>query len=277
MPQATLSPTIAPPVIRDWLNHVTPLVNRKLDAILEPRADDQHLTDAMRYAVLGGGKRLRPALTLAVCDALGSDIARALPGACALELLHAYTLVHDDLPAMDDDDTRRGRPTVHKKFDEATAILAGDGLLTAAFATLCGLDSDPVAAVHILAHQAGSRALLRGQACDLAMSAKPPRTVEDLERVHRDKTGALFSAAAAIGAIAAGACETDRKKMADYGMNLGIAFQFADDRDDADFPQLATKARARAASLAHTAQTIASDTCSNPKRLVAFARWFGQL
>src|SRR5690606_26945257 len=143
------------------------------------------------------GKRLRPALLLAAADAFGGTVEGALPAAAAVELIHAYSLVHDDLPAMDDDALRRGQPTVHVAFGEATAILAGDGLLTLAFAALAELPERAGAAVAVLARRAGMGELLAGQALDLAAAAGPgPQTLAELEAIHAGKTGALFAAAA---------------------------------------------------------------------------------
>jgi geranylgeranyl pyrophosphate synthase len=208
-------------------------------------ADDPgRLREAMRYAVLGGGKRLRPIVAVGACVAVGGVRERALPAALAVELLHAYTLVHDDLPAMDNDSLRRGMPTVHVAFGHAEAILAGDALLTAAFGALAPLGGDAVA---VLAERAGVAWLLGGQARDIA--PRKPETLEELERVHAGKTGALFSAAAELGAIAAGAGAEARTRLARFGMVLGIAFQHADDLDDGDHPGLAHQAERRLADL----------------------------
>ncbi len=225
-------------------------VDAELDRVLGPvPADDPgRLREAMRYAVLGGGKRLRPLIALASCAAVGADWRAALPAAVSVELLHAYTLVHDDLPAMDDDELRRGRPSVHVAFGEAQAILAGDALLTAAFGVLAPLGG---AAVAVLAERAGVGWLLEGQARDLAAQrgGPVPATVAELEVIHAGKTGALFSAAAEHGAIAAGASDELRARLRRFGMALGVAFQHADDVDDGDFPQLADAGRRRVAEL----------------------------
>ena len=165
-----------------------------------------------------------------------------MPAAAAIEMLHAYTLVHDDLPAMDDDDLRRGRPTVHIAFGEAIAILAGDGLLTAAFGALAELGPRAADAVRVLARRAGDRELLAGQAIDLS---GPPTELAAIERMHAAKTGALFAAAAELGAIAAGAPRATCEALGRYGMAIGIAFQHADDRDDAELVEHAAAAAAR--------------------------------
>jgi geranylgeranyl pyrophosphate synthase len=215
--------------------------------------DPGRLVEAMHYAATGPGKRLRPALVLAAAEACGGTRAAAMPAAAAIEMLHAYTLVHDDLPAMDDDDERRGRPTVHVEFGEAIAILAGDGLLTAAFGALAELGPNAAAAVKVLARRAGAAELLAGQAIDLAAAGRLPRTVEqsttkslaEIERMHAAKTGALFAAAAELGAIASGARAETCAALGRYGLAIGIAFQHADDRDDAELLELADAAAER--------------------------------
>ncbi|MFG0262765.1 MAG: polyprenyl synthetase family protein [Novipirellula sp. JB048] len=205
------------------------------------------LGEAMRYALLAPGKRLRPALVLMACEACGGTLDEALPAAVAVEMIHAYSLVHDDLPAMDDDDLRRGRPTVHIEFDEATAILVGDALQAQAFAHLAAGVQDPgraVEAIRVLAEAAGPSRLVGGQSDDLAAEREqPPQaleaavsgsapasgTIEHLESIHRRKTGALFSASLALGAILAGGDPRARQTLADYASDLGLAFQVVDD------------------------------------------------
>jgi geranylgeranyl pyrophosphate synthase len=239
-------------------------------------ADDpaSRLCEAMRYAALGGGKRLRPALVIASCEAVGGAAADALPAASAVELLHAYTLVHDDLPAMDDDDERRGRPTVHVAFDQATAILAGDGLCTAAFAALADLGPRAADALRVMAQRTGAAELLAGQARDLVALAAAP-TFEALEAIHRGKTGALFAASCELGAIAGGAEPAERRRLADYGMALGLAFQHADDLDDGEHGHLADRARARWAELVDQALAEVAPLGPRGVRLAALARWVG--
>jgi geranylgeranyl pyrophosphate synthase len=219
-----------------------------------PSPDPGRLREAMRYAVLGGGKRLRPAVVLFSAQAVGGDARAALPAACALELLHAYTLVHDDLPAMDDDRERRGRPTVHVAFGEAQAILVGDALLTEAFGSLADLGVHAASATRVLCARAGVHELLMGQALDLSGEGQAPPTLDALERLDAAKTGALFSAAAELGAIAAGAPLELRGRLSRYGLALGIAFQHADDLADGDHPSLAALARQRAHALCQEAQ-----------------------
>jgi geranylgeranyl pyrophosphate synthase len=221
-------------------------VDADLARLLAPGDDGEdpgRLREAMRYAVLGGGKRLRPIMAFAACEAAGADWSAARPAAAAIELLHAYTLVHDDLPAMDDDVVRRGKPTVHVAFGHAEAILVGDALLTAAFGALAALGPRAADAVEVLARRAGAGELLAGQARDIG--GPPPATVEELERLHAGKTGALFAAAAELGAISAGADAATRARLARFGLAYGVAFQHADDRADGDHPALAAAAARR--------------------------------
>src|SRR5690349_11433522 len=251
---ATLAPTSAPPALADFLEDAARAVTDDLARRLTPPADDPgRLVEAMHYAATGPGKRLRPALVIAAAEACGGTRAMAMPAAAAIEMLHAYTLVHDDLPAMDDDDERRGRPTVHVAFGEAIAILAGDGLLTAAFGALAELGPHAGAAVAVLARRAGSAELLGGQAIDLETAGRIPHVVEQstskslsaIERMHAAKTGALFAAAAELGAISAGADAETCAALGRYGLAIGIAFQHADDRDDAELLELADAAAER--------------------------------
>jgi geranylgeranyl pyrophosphate synthase len=260
-----------------WLDRTRPLVDAELARRLSSPAGhgaDARLGEAMRYAALGAGKRLRPAMAIAACEAVGGHADHALPAAAAVELLHAYTLVHDDLPALDDDDERRGRPTVHRAFDEATAILAGDALLTAAFGCLADLGARACAAVEVLAARAGATELIGGQAIDLALTTGAAPDFELVEDLHAKKTGALFAAAAELGAIAGGGDVRARRALARYGMCVGIAFQFADDRDDADFAEHAQRARTRAAELIR--EGLDRLEGFHPvKPLVALAEWIG--
>ncbi|HWV39119.1 MAG TPA: farnesyl diphosphate synthase [Vulgatibacter sp.] len=196
------------------------------------------LAAAMRYGLLGGGKRLRPLLCLAAFDGCGGGEGQrglAEDFAVAVELVHAYSLVHDDLPAMDDDDLRRGRPTCHKVYGEATAILAGDALLTEAFAVLAaGDEAARPRLCRLLAAAAGGVGMVGGQHLDLEMTGRaagdgPPPPLPAIEEVHRRKTGALIAAAAEGGAIAAGASGERVASLRRYGQALGLAFQIADD------------------------------------------------
>lgn len=217
-----------------------------LDALLAPAALPGEVTrparllEAMRYASLGGGKRLRPFLVIESARLFGVTGESALRAACALEMIHCYSLAHDDLPAMDDDDLRRGRPTTHKAFDEATAILAGDGLLTYAFDVI----ADPAthadagvraALVLALARAAGLGGMVGGQALDLeAETAATPLTLEETLRMQAMKTGALLRFAVDAGAILGGAAANQARALTRYGEALGAAFQIADDILDAE-------------------------------------------
>lgn len=280
---ATLSPDTAPPSLRAFLAEVVTWVDAELDRRLtvdtsRPGADPGRLGEAMRYAATGPGKRLRPAVVAAACAAIdpsGRSKGKALIAGAAIEMLHAYTLVHDDLPAMDDDDERRGRPTVHIAFDEAIAILAGDGLLTYAFGLLGELGEGAGAAVQVLAQRAGHRELLLGQALDLTIEKRgTAATLEEIEVLHAGKTGALFAAAAELGGIAAGATAAQRAALAEYGMSIGIAFQHADDRDDAEFTEHAAQSARRMRELCDRATALASQLSSEGP-LLQIAQWMG--
>lgn len=209
-----------------------------LDALLPPAGE--RLADAMRHATLGGGKRLRGALLMSSAALFDAGEDGALRAACALELLHAYSLVHDDLPPMDDDDLRRGRPTVHRVFDEATAILAGDALQTLSFEIMAGEETHENPAIRAalvleLARAAGCAGMAGGQMRDLAaegrFAAGSPLALgeEEVSALQAMKTGALFRYAAVAGAILGQALAEDRERMAGYGSALGAAFQIADD------------------------------------------------
>ena len=191
---------------------------------------------AIRYSLLGGGKRLRPILALAAGEVAGASTRTVLPFACALELVHTYSLVHDDLPAMDDDDLRRGRPTSHRMFGEGVAILVGDALLTEAFGLMAGAPGVPpartLAAVGELARAAGEAGMVGGQALDLAAAGRDV-TLAQIRAIHRGKTGALFTAAVRMGALVAGARPALLGRLTTYGEELGLAFQIADDITDA--------------------------------------------
>ncbi len=244
MSRATLDVATAPHDVRSFLAAAATAVDAELQRRLAVTgADPGRLREAMLYAATGGGKRLRPGVALATVLALRGaatdvlDVLRDPRGLCvaaAVEMLHAYTLVHDDLPAMDDDDERRGRPTVHIAFGEAIAILAGDGLLTLALTTLAELGVDAGRAITTLGERSGHLQLLAGQAIDLSTD-KTKMAFAELTDLHAKKTGALFAAAAELGAIAAGAAPAVAHAFGDYGMALGIAFQHADDRDDQEF------------------------------------------
>jgi geranylgeranyl pyrophosphate synthase len=211
------------------------VVNAALDRLLPPAsAWPGRLHAAMRYAVFGGGKRLRPILVRAACRAAGGDAAVAVEPGCALELIHTYSLVHDDLPALDDDTLRRGRPTVHVAYDEALAIMVGDALLTAGFAVLARYpEGEGHAAVRALscalvAAAIGSQGMVGGQVEDLEATGAGGSAAR-LDRIHRAKTGALIGAAVELGALLGGAAGARRRAFAGLGVQLGLLFQIADD------------------------------------------------
>ncbi|MBI5496842.1 MAG: polyprenyl synthetase family protein [Deltaproteobacteria bacterium] len=186
------------------------------------------LLAAMAHSLLAGGKRLRPVICIESCVAAGGHAPAAFRSACALEMVHTYSLIHDDLPAMDDDDLRRGQPTCHKAFDEATAILAGDGLLTDAFLVLAQAPRNPLRQVTELAAAAGSFGMVGGQMDDILAEGQDPAQVE-LEAIHRRKTGRLFVASSVLGGLCAGAGDREIAALRTYGAALGFAFQVWDD------------------------------------------------
>jgi len=199
-----------------------------------PKGPGATVTRAMRYAVEAGGKRLRPILVLTSCEACGGSMADISAPAVALELVHTYSLIHDDLPAMDDDDLRRGKPTVHRAFGQATAILAGDALHTLAFELLA---ANPQGAAHaekrsqavvLVARASGIDGMVGGQIADLEAESSAP-DAKRLHWIHEHKTAALLAAATELGAVHAGACEAARAAMREYGRQVGLAFQIADD------------------------------------------------
>jgi len=213
------------------------LIERALGARLPPAR--ARLRQAMRYSLLAGGKRIRPILTLAAAEAVGAPPRTALPFACALEMIHTYSLVHDDLPAMDDDDLRRGRPTSHKVFGEGLAILVGDALLSEAFrlmASARGIAARTLRAVAEVAEAVGEAGMVGGQALDLAASGSSGGSRGRLMRVreiHRRKTGALIRVAVRVGGLVGGADAATLRRLTAYGAHLGLAFQIADDILDA--------------------------------------------
>ena len=198
-----------------------------------PEANDgqRDVTKAMRYSLSNGGKRLRPIFVLEFCRMCGGDVNKALPYACAIEYIHTYSLIHDDLPCMDNDDMRRGKPSCHKMYGEATALLAGDALLTHAF-EICSLselsDSQNLRAVSLLSQNAGVGGMIGGQVIDLKYEQSDP-SISDILTVHRLKTGALISAACILGCIAAGADDEKIALASRYAYMIGTAFQIRDD------------------------------------------------
>ena len=208
------------------------LIEDFLRKYMENSPQYARLQEAMGYSLLAGGKRIRPVLTLEACRMCGGAVELALPFACAVEMIHTYSLIHDDLPAMDDDDLRRGRPTSHKVFGEAAAILAGDALLTEAFFAMSQAELPPeriAQGTACLALRAGHLGMVGGQALDLAGRAS---TLPELETLQSLKTGALLQAAAELGCIAAGGTLEQRQALSGYAERLGRAFQIRDDMLD---------------------------------------------
>ncbi|WP_026828906.1 polyprenyl synthetase family protein [Exiguobacterium artemiae] len=215
-------------VLTEWKTQV----EQALETFMTRLEAPERLREAMRYSLDAGGKRVRPALIYAVLDAYGIDRKMGDATAAALEMIHTYSLIHDDLPAMDDDDMRRGRPTNHIQFDEATAILAGDALLTNAFT--CLLETKATAEVKVkllerLATAAGAAGMVGGQLDDMLGERGGINDAEELESIHRRKTGALLIFAVEAGGILAGVADEDLAHLKRYGLHLGIAFQIQDD------------------------------------------------
>jgi len=197
----------------------------------EEGACNAKLNESMRYSLLGGGKRIRPIICLKFCEAAGGELATALDAACAIEMLHTYSLVHDDLPCMDDSDMRRGKPSNHKKYGEFTATLAGDALQAAAFETMISSDLPPDVVVdmtRVMAEAAGPYGICGGQHLDVHNVWKP-LSEEELTEIHNLKTAVLISAAARIGVIAAGGAPEQVKAAEEYALAVGLAFQVCDD------------------------------------------------
>ena len=274
-------------------------VRGALDAALpESPGALARLHESMRYSLLAGGKRLRPALCLASCEAVEGDTDAALPLAVAVELVHTYSLIHDDLPCMDDDDLRRGRPTNHVVYGEALAVLAGDGLLTRAFEVVAGCrlpEEVRLESIRVLAQAAGSRGMVGGQALDLDAEGSEVVDLPTLQYIHTHKTGALISAACRLGGIAGGASPDQIAALAKYGEAIGLAFQIVDDlldetgdpdrlgkasrkdreRGKATYPGLLgqQESNRRVAELAETAVSVASGFGEAGKSLGLLARF----
>ena len=205
------------------------MINDALEEYL-PKSDDI-VSEAMKYSVRNGGKRIRPMLTLEFCKACGAEPEKALPLACAVEMIHTYSLIHDDLPCMDDDDYRRGKPSCHIAFGEANALLAGDALLTLAFETAVKADiaaENVVRAVKELSYSAGILGMVGGQVLDLQNENKA-LTLSELEQIHNLKTGELIRVACVLGCVAAGADEEKIKSAEAYAKGIGLTFQIVDD------------------------------------------------
>ena len=223
--------------LKAYLKQRQALVNRALErALPPPHSVPGRIHEAMRYSVLGEGKRIRPVLVLAACEAAGGKVADALHAACALELIHAYSLVHDDLPAMDNDDFRRGKPSCHKKFGEALGILAGDALLTYSFELLTRANHDP--SVHLkviqeVARSVGTQGMVGGQVADVAIPKKRIDT-RAMEFINTRKTGALISGSVRVGALLGRAKPAVYRALCLYGDRVGLVFQLVDDLLDKD-------------------------------------------
>ena len=223
-----------------YLKERAAAVDEALERLLPPETDPPAtIHKAMRYSVFAGGKRLRPVLVIAAAEAVGGRMEQVMPAACAMECIHTYSLVHDDLPAMDNDDFRRGRPTNHKVFGEAMAILAGDGLLTLAFGLLAEsfpADGDPGALRQVLAdlaEAAGTRGMVGGQVADIEGEGRPA-TPESLDFIHVHKTAALIRVSLRMGAVIAGGTPAQVQALSAAGGNLGLAFQIVDDLLDVE-------------------------------------------
>ncbi len=216
-----------------YLQQRKSLVEQALDESL-PVAEPTVIYEAMRYSLLAGGKRLRPILCLASCELVGGTIEMAMPTACALEMIHTMSLIHDDLPAMDNDDYRRGQLTNHKKYGEDIAILAGDGLLAYAFEYIAsntqGVNpSSVLQVISKLGHTVGATGLVGGQVVDLASEGDPDIGLETLDYIHRHKTAALLESCVVTGALLGGATKQQLAGLSRYAINIGLAFQIIDD------------------------------------------------
>ena len=221
--------------LKAYLANRAQRINQALEAILKTADKPDRLLQAMSYALMAGGKRIRPILCLAAAETIDGDPQEVMPAACALEMIHTYSLIHDDLPAMDDDDMRRGQPTCHKAFDEATAILAGDALLTLAFQMLSSIAINKaehaakwLRVIQLISHAAGYCGMIQGQMLDMA-SEKKQLSLAELKSMHRLKTGALIEASVRCGAELAGVNSTQIQMLERYAQNIGLAFQVTDD------------------------------------------------
>ena len=219
-----------------YLTEKRQVVEQALKQVIDTRLSDGRLTSAMAYSLMASGKKLRPILCMAAAETVGHVNDSVMDTACALEMIHTYSLIHDDLPAMDDDDLRRGKPTCHIKYDEATAVLAGDALLTLAFELLSAAPAVKSAVpfetrlrvIHMIAVAAGHNGMIEGQMRDMAAETTPV-SMEALKQIHRLKTGALIEAAVVTGALLAGADADAVDRLKTYADNIGLAFQVTDD------------------------------------------------
>lgn len=252
--------------IESRLKGLRKAIDRNLDKYLPAGGKKDILSRAMRHSVFSGGKRIRPIFTIESCVACGGGASRAMPTACAIEFAHTYSLIHDDLPSMDDDDYRRGKPACHKAFGEANAILAGDGLLTLAF-NILSKEPDPkkgAAAIRELSEAIGHRGMVAGQALDLETKGKR-KNAEEAREINLLKTAKLFEASAKMGGIAAGAPRREIDALASFGLLTGMAFQAIDDIMDRERP-------ASGAVMAETLEECVSLTEKAKGYLKAFGR-----
>ena len=221
--------------LKPYIKQKNQIIDAALERLLQGFHSSETLVKAMKYSLMAGGKQIRPVLCLAACEAVGGVPENALTAACALEMIHTYSLIHDDLPAMDDDELRRGKATCHIAFNEATAILAGDALLTLAFEVLSSVQPDDgnqavrwLKVIRLISEAAGYQGMIQGQMLDIA-SEGIKLSADALETMHRLKTGALTEASLASGALLGGADRRQTDLLSDYGRKIGLAFQVADD------------------------------------------------
>lgn len=223
---------------KQYQNYLAPVEREIAAAFPVPDLPQKHVFSAMQYGICGGGKRIRPVLTMAVCDMLGGNLNDAAKAACAIEAVHNYSLIHDDLPCMDNDDLRRGRPTCHKVYGEDIALLAGDGLLNCAFEILANASWESLTAAEVLAlvrtisSASGAFGMIGGQVIDLESENRTDVTLAELQNLHRHKTGDLICAAAELGCICGKLTDgqsDEKKKIITYAEKLGLAFQIKDD------------------------------------------------
>lgn len=216
-----------------YLSDKRQLIEQKLDLLVAKNDEIPVITDAMRYSLFAGGKRLRPILALMTCELFSGSEEEVLPFACCIEMIHTYSLIHDDLPAMDNDDLRRGKPTNHKVYGEGYAILAGDALLNHAFETMAGIivknpKAEYIRVMNLICKSSGISGMIGGQCIDL-YSENKSIDIDTLEKMHSRKTGALIKASLAVGAVLSNADEGDINNIMEFGDLIGIAFQVADD------------------------------------------------
>lgn len=224
--------------LSDYLSSRCTMINQRLDELIpEKDVPYNQLFQAARYALIGGGKRLRSLLALATAETFGAPAQKALSSSCALEMIHTYSLIHDDLPCMDDDDFRRGKPSLHKAFPEGHAVLTGDFLLTFAFEIVAddaGLDADQkVALIQTLASQSGGNGMIGGQIMDMEAEGQEI-DLERLRTIHHYKSGAMITAAVECGAIIGRTTATERQTLREFSKNIGLAFQIMDDVIDVE-------------------------------------------